>query len=106
MNPGRDMHAARSATALSETVRRLVARYGRAVKVVSMSSAFKELGVDAVAVAQIVIDLEARFGITVEPREAASWTTGNEIFATVTHLLNERDRDPTKRRERLYGTSA
>jgi acyl carrier protein len=83
--------------ALDEIVRMLLARYGRAdVRGIPLGSLLRDVGVDAVAVAQIVIYLEARFSITIEAGEAGGWTTGDDIFATAQHLLEERHRAQTE----------
>jgi acyl carrier protein len=79
---------------LEEVIRRLIARNSRADgNGISMSSRLDEIGVEPLGVAQIVIYLEARFGISIDSREALRWTTGDEMVATVEHLLAERHRD-------------
>jgi acyl carrier protein len=79
---------------LEGTIRRLIARYGRAdADGVSMSSVLEDVGVDALGVAQIVIYLEARFGITIAPSEAAEWASGSDIVASLEHRISERHRE-------------
>jgi acyl carrier protein len=76
-----------------EIIRRLVARYGRAdVTGVALSSPLADVGVDTLAVAQIVVYLEARFDVVVGSLEAARWTTGEAIVVSVERLLTERHR--------------
>ncbi len=76
-----------------ETVRRLIARYGRAdVLGLSMGSPLGEVGVDELAVTQIVVYLEARFDVVIPSLEADRWATGSAILASVEHLLAERHR--------------
>jgi acyl carrier protein len=76
-----------------EIIRRLIARYGRAdVMSFSMSSPLVEVGVDDLAVAQIVVYLEARFDVVIPSLEADRWTTGGGIVASVQRLLVERHR--------------
>lgn len=79
---------------LEELVRRLIARYGRVEKNgLSMSAPVEDAGVDALALAQIVVYLEAHFGIAIDSREAVEWSTGNHIVASVRHLLAEGHRE-------------
>jgi acyl carrier protein len=79
---------------LEEIIRRLIARYGSAdIHSVSMSCQLEELGIDGLAVAQIVNYLEAHFGVAIDSRDAVRWATGIEIVATVQHLRAERHRE-------------
>jgi acyl carrier protein len=76
-----------------EIIRRLIARYGRAdVMSFSMNSPLVEVGVDELAVAQLVVYLEARFDIVIPSLEADRWTTGGGIVVSVQRLLAERHR--------------
>lgn len=76
------------------TVRRLIARYGRAdADGVSMNSVLEDMGVDALGVAQIVIYLEARFSITIASSEAAEWASGGDIVASLEQRSAERHRE-------------
>jgi acyl carrier protein len=72
----------------------LIVRYGRAdPQSISMSTALATAGVDAIAVAQIVIYLEARFDIVIQVHEATEWRTGDEIVGAVQRLLSNRHRE-------------
>jgi acyl carrier protein len=77
-----------------EIVRRLIARYGRTeVMSFTMTSTLGEAGVDELALAQIVVYLEARFDVVIPSLEADRWTTGAAIVDTVQSLLAERHRE-------------
>jgi acyl carrier protein len=76
-----------------EIVGRLIARYGRPDTArLSLSSPLAEVGVDGLALAHIVVYLEAHFDIVVPSLEADDWTTGTTIVATVQRLLAEHHR--------------
>jgi len=76
---------------LEEIIRRLLARYGSAdIHSLSVSCPLEEVGIDGLALAQIVNYLEAHFGVAIDSRDAVRWATGIEIVATVRHLLAER----------------
>jgi acyl carrier protein len=79
---------------VEEVIRMLIVRYGRAdPQSISMSTALATAGVDAIAVAQIVIYLEARFDIVIQVHEATEWRTGDEIVGAVQRLLSNRHRE-------------
>ncbi len=75
---------------LEEIIRMLIARYGRAdPQGISMTSPLAAVGLNEIGVAEMVIYLEARFGISIRTSEASGWTTGHEIIVTMKRLLAE-----------------
>jgi acyl carrier protein len=69
---------------LEELVRSLIARYGHlGDQVVTMRRPLLDLGVDILALVDIVMDVETRFRIELDPDEILSWLTAADVVETV-----------------------
>jgi acyl carrier protein len=65
-------------------VRRIVGQYAETdTKAIVAPSALRELGLDEVALADVVLGLETRFGIDIEDADAATWTTVGDVVGFV-----------------------
>jgi len=74
-------------------VARLIERYGRQKhRFVNVATPLAQLGVDAIGLAEIVMSLERRFGISIDTARAMSWVTGSEIVDAVESALREQHR--------------
>jgi acyl carrier protein len=74
-------------------VLRLLSRYGRLHNALpALQSRLDDLGVGVMSRAQIVVDLEDRFGIQTHADEALAWSTGQEVVAFVEQALAHRHR--------------
>ena len=73
---------------LEELVQSLIARYGHlGDQVVTMRRPLLDLGVDILALVDIVMDVETRFGIELDPDEILSWLTAADVVETVANAL-------------------
>ena len=84
----RAQHAPRSERArivgIANEVRRLVVRFAEAdTAAVVAPRPLRELGVDELALADVVLGLETRFGIDIDDAEAASWETVGDVVGFV-----------------------
>jgi acyl carrier protein len=71
-------------------VRRLVARFAEVeTRDIVAPRALRDLGVDDLALADVVLGLEARFDIDVEDAEAARWSTVGDVVAFVARRLRD-----------------
>jgi acyl carrier protein len=69
-------------------VRRLVARFAEVeAKAIVAPRALRDLGVDDLALADVVLGLEARFDIDIDDAEAARWSTVGDVVAFVAGRL-------------------
>jgi acyl carrier protein len=69
-------------------VRRLVARLAQVeTRAITAPQALRDLGVDELALADVVLGLEARFDIDIEDAEAARWDTVGDVVAFVARRL-------------------
>jgi hypothetical protein len=69
-------------------VSNLLSRYGRlGAPNTSLRSPLGELGVGVVSRAQIVVDLESRYGIETHADDALGWATGQDIVTYIDHAL-------------------
>jgi len=65
-------------------VLRLIASHHRCEKGhFAMARPLDEIGVDALSLAKIVVNLERRFGIDIGSGEALGWTTGADVVRSV-----------------------
>jgi acyl carrier protein len=73
-------------------VRRLVARFAEVeTKAIVAPHALRDLGVDELALADVVLGLEARFDIDIDDAEAARWDTVGDVVAFVARRLRGKD---------------
>jgi acyl carrier protein len=73
---------------LEELVQSLIARYGHlGDQVVTMRRPLLDLGVDILALVDIVMDVETRFGIELDPDEILSWLSAADVVETVANAL-------------------
>jgi acyl carrier protein len=71
-------------------VKRLVARFADCdERLVTMSRRLPDLGVDRLALTDVVLGLEARFDIDLTDTEALAWRTVGEIVASVARRIRE-----------------
>ena len=71
-------------------VRRLVARFASVEpRAVIAPSALRDLGVDELALADVVLGLETRFDIDIDDAEAATWDTVGDVVAFVARRSRE-----------------
>ena len=65
-------------------VRRLVRQYGEAATAAILGpSPLRELGVDGIALADLVLGLETRFGIDIDEADARRWVTVGDVVGFV-----------------------
>jgi acyl carrier protein len=73
---------------LEELVQSLIARYGHlGDQVVTMRRPLLDLGVDILALVDIVMDVETRFAIELDPDEILSWLTAADVVETLENAL-------------------
>jgi acyl carrier protein len=71
-------------------VRRLVARFADVeTKAIVAPRALRDLGVDELALADLVLGLEARFDIDIDDADAARWDTVGDVVAFVARRSRE-----------------
>jgi acyl carrier protein len=71
-------------------VRRLVARFADVeTKAIVAPQALRDLGVDELALADVVLGLEERFDIDIDDADAARWDTVGDVVAFVARRLRE-----------------
>jgi acyl carrier protein len=74
---------------VQDFVRSVVARYaGHYDGVIAMRRPLLDFGVDVLALIDIVMDLEARFGIELDPDEILSWLTAADMVESVSAALS------------------
>jgi len=74
-------------------VLQLLSRYGRPrAGKATLHDKLSDLGVGVLSRAQIVVDLEDRYGIQTHADDALAWSTGEQIVAFVHHALAARHR--------------
>jgi acyl carrier protein len=75
-------------TDLEELVRSLITRYGHVGdQVVTMRRPLLDLGVEILALVDIVMDVETRYGIELDPDEILSWLTAADVVETLANAL-------------------
>jgi acyl carrier protein len=84
----RAQHAPQSERArivgIAKEVRRLVVRFAEAeTTAVVAPRPLRDLGVDELALADVVLGLETRFGIDIDDAEAATWETVGDVVGYV-----------------------
>jgi acyl carrier protein len=76
--------------AIAHEVRRLVVRYADAhSRAVVAPRALSDLGIDDLALADVVLGLEARFDIDIEDAEAGRWETVGDVVGFVAKRVRE-----------------
>jgi acyl carrier protein len=71
-------------------VRRLVARFADVeTRAIIAPRALRDLGVDELALADVVLGLEARFDIDIDDADAARWDTVGDVVAFVARRSRE-----------------
>ncbi len=74
---------------VEDFVKTVIARYGRHVDgTVAMRRPLIDLGVDVLALIDIVMDVEARFAIELDPDEILSWLTAADVVDTIGAALS------------------
>jgi acyl carrier protein len=69
---------------IAKEVRRLVVRFAEANKAAVVAPRpLRDLGVDELALADVVLGLETRFGIDIDDAEAATWETVGDVVGYV-----------------------
>jgi acyl carrier protein len=78
-------------------VRSVIARYGSLGDgVVTMRRPLLDYGVDVLALIDIVMDVEARFAIELDPDEILSWITAADVVETVGAALSATSLAPSE----------
>lgn len=73
---------------VQDFVRSVIARYaGHHDGVIAMRRPLLDFGVDVLALIDIVMDLEARYAIELDPDEILSWLTAADMVETVAAAL-------------------
>jgi acyl carrier protein len=73
---------------LEELVKSLLARYAhRADKTVAMRRPLLDMGIDVLELVEIVMDLETKFEIELDPDEILSWLTAADMVETLSGAL-------------------
>jgi acyl carrier protein len=74
---------------VQDFVRSVIARYaGHYNGVIAMRRPLLDFGVDILALIDIVMDLEARFSIELDPDEILSWLTAADMAESVSTALS------------------
>jgi acyl carrier protein len=69
---------------IAKEVRRLVVRFAEVNKAAVVAPRpLRDLGVDELALADVVLGLETRFGIDIDDAEAAAWETVGDVVGYV-----------------------
>jgi acyl carrier protein len=72
-------------------VQRLVGRYGEAeAAAIVAPRPLRELGVDDLALADVVLGLETRFDVDIDDAEASTWVTVGDVVGSVARKLRNR----------------
>jgi len=75
---------------IANEVRRLVVRYADAdSRAVVAPRALSDLGIDDLALADVVLGLETRFDIDIEDAEAGQWETVGDVVGFVARRVRE-----------------
>ncbi|HEY8087878.1 MAG TPA: acyl carrier protein [Polyangiaceae bacterium] len=75
---------------IATEVRRLVVRFAEADPAAIVAPRpLRDLGVDELALADVVLGLETRFGIDIEGAEAAAWETVGDVVGFVARRVRE-----------------
>ncbi len=75
---------------IANEVRRLVVRFADAdAKVVVAPSTLQELGIDELALADVVLGLETRFDIDIDDAEATQWQTVGDVVGLVAKRMRD-----------------
>jgi acyl carrier protein len=75
---------------IANEVRRLVVRFAEAdVKSVVAPSMLRELGIDELGLADVVLGLETRFDIDIGDAEATAWQTVGDVVGFVARRVRE-----------------
>ncbi len=76
--------------AIAGEVRRLVARFGETdPKAIIAPSPLRDLGLDELALADMALGLEARFGIDIAAAEPGQWQTVGDVVGFVARRVRE-----------------
>ncbi|HEY6461494.1 MAG TPA: acyl carrier protein, partial [Polyangiaceae bacterium] len=71
-------------------VQRLVSRYGEIERAsIVAPRPLRELGVDDVALADVVLGLETRFDVDIDADEASTWVTVGDVVGSVAKKVRE-----------------
>jgi acyl carrier protein len=82
---------------IRDFVTNVIARYrGLGDGVVAMRRPLLDYGIDVLALIDIVMDVEARFGIELDPDEILSWLTAADVVETVGAALSAPTREPVE----------
>jgi acyl carrier protein len=75
---------------IANEVRRLVVRFADAdAKAVVAPSTLRELGIDELALADVVLGLETQFDIDIDDAEATQWQTVGDVVGLVARRMRE-----------------
>ena len=75
---------------IAHEVRRLVVRFTDVdAKAVVAPSALSDLGIDELALADVVLGLETRFDIDIDDSEATAWQTVGDVVGLVARRVRE-----------------
>ena len=75
---------------IANEVRRLVVRFADAdAKAVVAPSTLQELGIDELALADVVLGLETRFDIDIDDAEATQWQTVGDVVGLVARRMRD-----------------
>jgi acyl carrier protein len=75
---------------IANEVRRLVVRFKEAdSKAIVAPSALRDLGIDELGLADVVLGLETRFDIDIEDAEATAWETVGDVVGVVARRMRE-----------------
>ena len=81
---------------IRDFVRSVIARYsGLGDGVIAMRRPLLDYGIDVLALIDVVMDVEARFGIELDPDEILSWLTAADVVETVDASLSATAIDPS-----------